>query len=104
MTQIAPTLLLRICEALEIKPRNLAIRLKLDYHLHVRPLIGAGVDRPEIDKDETWLTIAAYVDERLGGLMAIRHEMTISLERERAQRMLHTVSHLQRTKRSSPRL
>lgn len=72
-------------------------------YAELEPLLAKRHMLAEIDRDETWWKISEYVDRRLGTLLAIRHELNASLQRDRARRAVRVNQHLQRTKRSSPR-
>lgn len=80
----------------------LAAELGVPYS-EIAPLLDDRYLIAEIDRDETWWMIAEYVDKRLGEIMAIRLELSRSLQRDRTKRALR-IEHLKsRTKKSSPR-
>lgn len=96
------TFLWRICHALDVPPRMLAARLGVDY-AELEPLLDHRHKLVEIDRDEVWWKLAEYVSVRLGEIMAIRHELDKSLQKDRASRAVRIAKQRQRDKKPSPR-
>lgn len=99
---VEDTFLVRICHALDVPPRMLAARIGVEY-AELEPLLDDRHKLVEIDRDEVWWKLAEYVNIRLGELMAIRHELDKSLQKDRAARALRIAHHRRRDKKPSPR-
>lgn len=83
-------------------PRMLAAEIGVPY-AELEPLLLPRHMIVEIDRDDTWWKIAAYVEQRLGAIMAIRLELNKALQRDRAQRAVRIAQQRQRLKKPSPR-
>lgn len=100
--ETADSFLWRICKALDEPPRMLAHNIGVPYH-QLAPLLSDRFHLAEIDRDEVWWKVAAYVDERMGILMAIRHEMTRALNTDRSKRAARIAKQGRIMQKGSPR-
>lgn len=92
------TFLARILKTLNMSATELAATLRVpvaDIELFLRP----RYELVEIDRDELWWKISELVDQRIGLLMAARHELQKALQSDRARRALRTERFLQRDKK-----
>lgn len=87
------TFLVRICNALDETPRELAKNIGVKYK-ELEPFLAPRYTLVEMDIDDVWWRIGEYVDERLGFIMAARMELNKALEKDRAAR----IARLQRFK------
>lgn len=82
--------LMRVCYALDLQPEELAVALGVKMK-DMEPLLSLQRRlMPEIHKDEIWWELSRYVSERIGMLMAVRHELDVSLQKARAKRVHRT--------------
>lgn len=81
------TFLWRICKALDEPPRLLASRLDIPYE-ELAPLLHPLNQISDIDRDVVWWKVLEHVDEKLGLVMAIRHELDKALQADRVRRAL----------------
>ncbi len=96
------TFLWRICHALDMPPRMLAAAIDVPY-TELEPLLDERHLLVEMDRNEVWWKLAEFVNERMGMLMAVRHELDKSLQKDRAARAVR-IAHLKaRDKKPSPR-
>lgn len=94
------TLLWRVCIALDLPPRNLALEVGVPFD-ELSPLLDDKHRLADMDYDEVWSKIAQYVDTRTGHIMALRQQLTAQLTAERTRRAgRHAMS--PRFKRNSP--
>lgn len=87
----------RILHALDMTPRDLArelaqregrsdqVRLSKDI---AYLLTKSEHQITDVDRDELWFLIEAYVDEQLAYLLAVKHELNRALQKQREQRIL----------------
>ncbi len=89
-------LLVRICVALDITPRALAIKLGIEYEI-LQPYFAQKSS--SIESDETWLKVNDYVNTQMGFIMAARLDLNRALQKGREER----VERLARLKRLQPK-
>lgn len=89
----------RICHALDEPPRMLAANLDVAFS-ELRPLLkGHPGSLVEMDRDEVWFSISAYINVKIGTLTAIKYELDKALQSQRRLR----VSRVERFKRTQER-
>jgi len=102
LPDIEDSFLKRICAALDLKTTELADLLEMPYS-DLYKMLGPKAQIVDIDLDETWWYIAERVDEQLALLLAVKQELNVALQKERAQRALRHASVRGRSTRQSPR-
>lgn len=80
-----PTFLQRILDALEMKPWQLAQAIGVP-HREIKAMLAPRHALAEMDRDDTWWLIAAYVDKRLALTLAIKADLNAALQRDRVKR------------------
>lgn len=91
-------LMWRVCTALDLPPRNLAVELGLPFE-DIQVLLDDKHRLADMDYDETWQLVASYVDERIAALLAVRSQLNAQLVNERTRRAgrLAMTRHYKRT-------
>ena len=79
----------RICKALDEPPRILAMKIGVPYH-ELAPMLDDRHKLVEIDRDEVWWKLSAYVKSQLAMLLAVQHELDKALQKDRADRVVRT--------------
>ena len=78
-----------ICAALDLTPRQLAKKIGVDYR-EVEPLLkGTPGENVELDRDEVFIKLNAYLTDRMGLLMAARFTFDKVLQKQRTQRLMN---------------
>ena len=76
----------RVCEALDVEPYELALKLKVPYGEIEGMWTGTRLQLASVDHDEAWQALARYVDKHTGMLLSIREELQRKLNIERRRR------------------
>lgn len=75
----------RICNALDYTPSEIAKITGVPLR-ELREMLDVPVALvADINKDSVWWTISALVDKRLADHMAVRHELSVALTKQREQ-------------------
>jgi len=77
----------RICNAIEIDPKDLAKRLDLKYKTDIEPFLHLPASQLAIELDDTFDTIYQHVSERVAMLLAVKFELDKQLQKERERRL-----------------
>lgn len=77
----------RICVALDKTPREVAKAIGVSYS-EVKPFIRLHAHEVgDLDRDEVWWKISAYVSLHTGMLLAVKQELNKGLQKQRVQRV-----------------
>lgn len=82
--ETAQTYLERICAALDYTPRELAKFIGVAYK-DLEPLLRPLNEVADINKDNVWWLIAAFVDRRMAAHLAVKAELNRALTQQRTQ-------------------
>lgn len=96
------TLVVRICHALDLTPRELAKSVGISY-AELKPLLGLRQQELDMLGGDTWWLISEFIDKQLAMLMAARLDLSRALQKDRTQRVLRSATVRERSPRSSPR-
>lgn len=95
--------IMRMCHGLDLKPWQLAKVIGIPYK-ELKPLLNdQRWQLAEMTKDDTLWKIMDYTTVRLGQIMAIRHELNVKLQRDRARQAAHLARFKARDAKSPPR-
>lgn len=96
------TLLVRLCHALDVTPRELASSIGLRY-AELQPLLKTQIGQLDLVGDDTWWMISDHISRQVGLLLAAKQDLDAALEKDRARRALRTAQLKAGYGRSSPR-
>lgn len=92
----------RICDAIGLTPSALAVAAGVNI-ADVELLLGPRYLVTEIDLDDTWWAILAYVEKRTALMLAVRQDLSKALQSDRARRAARMARFHARPRRSAPR-
>jgi hypothetical protein len=84
---ISQTVIQRICNAMDLKPRELSDSMGLVFREDIKPLLKLKSADIAVDDDLIWWEINKYMSEMIGNAMAVQRDLQMMLQKERAKRI-----------------
>lgn len=93
---------MRICKALDVPPRMLAVHLGVEY-ADLEPMLNRPYSQlPSVDEDEVWWRLYELISERIAMLMVVRAELDRALQKSRTKKAQRFAAMVSRGKRTRP--